>query len=173
MTSQPLPFFQVRENAHIDASQPLAQWYPFPWYQVMREQAPVYYDESLHSWSFFRYEDINRILHDYEAFSSQLQAEAADDDTMLTLDPPRHHQLRALVSQAFTPRMLSQLTPRITQIIDEILDQVTQSTHTDAIAAIGFPFPSAVIAEMLGVPREDRDILQEWTETVMVEQSSA
>lgn len=173
MISQPQPFFQVRENAHIDASQPLAQWYPFPWYRVMREQAPVYYDESLHSWSFFRYEDINPILHDYEAFSSQLQAEAADDDTMLTLDPPRHHQLRGLVSQAFTPRMLSQLTPRITQIIDEILDQVTQSTHTDAVAAIGFPFPSAVIAEMLGVPREDRDILQEWTETVMVEQSSA
>ena len=167
------PFLQVREQAQIAGSMPLSQWYPFPWYQRMRRDAPVYYDESIQGWSFFRYRDINRILHDYDTFSSQLSAETTDDDTMLTLDPPRHHQLRTLVSQTFTPRSLSLLTSRIISIVDELLDQVTQSTHADAIADISFPFPSAVIAEMLGFPQEDRWLLQEWAEQVMVEQGAA
>ena len=103
-----------------------------------------------------------RVLSDYETFSSQFGQGGGEDAgqpfaaSMISTDPPRHRQLRALVTQAFTPRAVEALAPRIAAIVDELLDQVMAQGKMDVIEDFGYPLPVIVIAEMLGVPPEDR-----------------
>jgi cytochrome P450 len=85
----------------------------YGWYRQMREAQPVYHDPDWGAWHVFRYADVARVLSDYATFSSDesryMQAEHRDTSpitsSILRMDPPRHRQLRNLVSQAFTPRM--------------------------------------------------------------------
>src|SRR5260370_29318432 len=66
--------------------------------------------------------------------------------------PPRHRQLRNLVSQAFTPRMVAQLEPRITAITNDLLDHVAATGEMDVVRDLAYPLPVTVIAELLGIP---------------------
>ena len=83
-------------------------------------------------------------------------------NTLVTTDPPDHRTLRNLVNQAFTPRAVTRLSHRVTQITQELLDTVKATGHMDVVSDIAFPLPAKIIAEMLGVPAEDWDIFQRW-----------
>ncbi len=116
-------------------------------------------------WQVFRYEDVSEVLTDYARFSSQPLGVFTGSflkDTLVTKDPPDHRKLRNLVNQAFTPRAVARLSDRITQITQELLDQVRPQGKMDIVSDIAFPLPAKVIAEMLGVPSEDWDIFQRW-----------
>ncbi len=91
---------------------------PYPWYQTMRANSPVAYNESYNSWSIFGYEAVQRVLTDYNDFSSQIMGDGSGlplGNSLINSDPPRHRKLRNIVTQAFTPRTIAQLTPRITR----------------------------------------------------------
>jgi pimeloyl-[acyl-carrier protein] synthase len=79
------------------------------------------------------------------------------------LDPPDHTRLRSLVSQAFTPRMVESLRPRIQSLVDELLDAVVETGEMDVLADLAYPLPTVVICELLGVPPEDRDKFKTWS----------
>ena len=139
----------------------------FAWFEEMRTQHPVFYDEAMPMplWQVFRYEDVATVLTDYSRFSSQALGVFMGSflkDTLITKDPPDHRKLRNLVNQAFTPKAVARLTERITQITQELLDQVKAQGKMDVVSDIAFPLPAKVIAEMLGVPAEDWDIFQRW-----------
>src|SRR5215467_5490456 len=89
------------------------------------------------------------------------------EQAMLMVDPPDHTRLRALVSKAFTPRMIEQLRPRIQQIADELLDAVQARGTMDLIAAFAYPLPITVISEMLGIPATDRQKFRAWTQSMV------
>ena len=83
---------------------------------------------------------------------------------MLFRDPPDHTRLRALVSQAFTPRTVERLRPRIAEIAERLLDDIeAQGREVDLVSAYAFPLPIIVIAELLGVSPEDRDRFKAWS----------
>src|SRR4029079_17086953 len=82
---------------------------------------------------------------------------------MLFRDPPDHTRLRGLVNQAFTPRTIERLRPHIAEIAERLLDQVAPSGKMDLIRDFAFPLPIIVIAELLGVPPEDRDRIKAWS----------
>jgi hypothetical protein len=82
---------------------------------------------------------------------------------MLFLDPPDHTRLRGLVSKAFTPRLVEALRPRIVALADELLDPITEAGQADVIAELAYPLPAVVIAELLGVPPEDREQFIRWS----------
>jgi cytochrome P450 family 109 len=86
---------------------------------------------------------------------------------MISSDPPRHRKLRLLVTQAFTPRAVEALAPRIQEIVDEYLQPVREVGRMDAIRDLGCPLPVIVIAEMLGIPAEDRLRLKSWSDEVV------
>jgi cytochrome P450 len=141
---------------------------PFPWYRLMRAQAPVFFEPDGQLWHAFRYADVQRVLSEHADFSSQF---AGGDDTALSssliaTDPPRHRQLRALVSQAFTPRAVDDLAPRIAAITDALLDQVAGSGRMDVVQDLAYPLPVIVIAELLGVPAEERDQFKTWSDAI-------
>src|SRR5690348_10425787 len=102
---------------------------PFPFYARMRHEEPVAFDPLNQAWNVYRYEDARRVVSDAVNFSSRRNqnpratAELAWP-SLLTTDPPRHKQLRELVSRAFTPRSVANLEPRIVAIAGELLDAV-------------------------------------------------
>jgi cytochrome P450 PksS len=86
---------------------------------------------------------------------------------MLTVDPPDHTRLRGLVSQAFTPRMIEHLRPRIQQIANALVDAVQDQEKMDLIADFAFPLPITVICELLGIPGKDRQQFRVWSQTIV------
>ncbi len=136
----------------------------FSWFEEMREQNPVFKDERTRLWQVFRYEDVLSILTDYSRFSSQAYELTGGflSNSLIAKDPPDHRKLRNLVNQAFTPRAVAHLSDRITQITQELLDEVRHKGAMDIVADIAFPLPAKVIAELLGVPGEDWNIFQRW-----------
>jgi cytochrome P450 len=136
----------------------------FSWFEEMREQNPVFKDERTRIWQVFRYEDVLSILTDYSRFSSQAYELTGGflKNSLIAKDPPDHRKLRNLVNQAFTPRAVAHLSDRISQITQELLDEVRHKGAMDIVSDIAFPLPAKVIAELLGVPAEDWDIFQRW-----------
>ncbi|MDR3573307.1 MAG: cytochrome P450 [Anaerolineaceae bacterium] len=146
---------------------------PFPIYKKLREQQPVFYDSERFSWNIFNYSDVERVLSDYEVFSSEFHRnpQAATNyplaASIISTDPPRHRQLRALATQAFTPRSVDALAPRIQAIVDEYLDKVMPLGRMDVIQDLGYPLPTIVIAELLGIPTEDRQKFKIWSDWIV------
>ena len=142
---------------------------PFSVYARLRAEDPVYFDPRRGNWNVFRFEDVQRVLSDYETFSSQFAGSAASGDepfaaSLISTDPPRHRQLRSLVTQAFTPRAVDALAPRIRQIVDDHLDRAGKNGSMDVIHDLGYPLPTIVIAELLGIPTEDRERFKRWSD---------
>ena len=135
---------------------------PYPWYRYMRETHPVYYHEQLNLWYVYRHADVVGILADVDTFSSAGAQEGTYlDSSFLRMDPPRHGRYRALVSQAFTPRSVALLEPRITAIVNELLDAVARTGQMDIITDLGLPLPGTVIMELFGVPLESREYFRQ------------
>jgi pimeloyl-[acyl-carrier protein] synthase len=156
---------------------PVTRADPYPSYRRLREEDPVH-RSSLGIWVLSRYADIEPILRD-PRFSSDLRnakefplmANVPDVDerlerrskVMLFMDPPDHTRLRGLVNKAFTPRTVDRLRPRAQQIVDEILGRFEGGGGMDLIGDLAYPLPVIVIAEMLGIPAEDRDTFRQWS----------
>ena len=81
------------------------------------------------------------------------------------MDPPQHRKLRTLVSQAFTPKVVAGLEPRIAELTTELLDRVGE--RFDLIDALAYPLPVVVIAELLGIPTSDRALFRTWADVLL------
>ena len=92
---------------------------------------------------------------------------------MLDTDPPDHERLRALVSKAFTPRLIERMRPRVQAIANSLLDAVEDKGEMDLIDDYAFPLPISVIAELLGVPAEDRNRFREWSDAAVSRNATA
>jgi cytochrome P450 len=132
-------------------------------------------------WIFSRYDHCLQILRDRRLSSDfrhsnlwprtvkmQLAAgrteEELDRPTMLNSDPPRHTRLRGLVSKAFTPRAVRALEGRMVEIVDEVLAPRAGASEIEIIDDLAYPLPVIVIAEMLGIPAEDRERFRHWSD---------
>src|SRR5882724_6744645 len=97
------------------------------------------------------------------AYDPKLPSVIADPYPVFT-DPPKHTQLRGLMNTAFTTRAVEQLRSRVEALVTELIDQVCDRGEMDLIRDFAWPLPITVIAEMLGVPREDRAALKIWSD---------
>ncbi len=153
---------------------------PYPVYRELRHLAPVYWSAPADCWVLSRYDDVAAALHDpatYSSASGIFPTPPGVDMTELFLpmlimtDPPRHTQLRRIVSRAFTPRRIAALEPEIQILVDHLLDHaLDQAPHTgpwDFVTGFAGPLPAIVIADMLGVPREDRHRFRAWSTTLI------
>jgi cytochrome P450 len=149
---------------------------PYPLYHRLRSEDPVHWDPFLHAWVVTRYDDVVRVLMDFSALRTatpeQLTKLGLPDlspiaqvmvKQMLFMDPPAHTRLRALCSQAFTPRRVEILRAHIQDIANRLLDSVLARGEMDLIADFAGPLPAIVTAEMLGVPISDYPQLRGWS----------
>ncbi|MBD2775298.1 cytochrome P450 [Iningainema tapete] len=148
----------------------------FPWYAKMRRESPVFYDSTSESWIVFNYQDVKRILSDWQTFSSKVPHPPEQTDFTQSLnftDPPKHRSLRTLVAQVFTQRRVELLAPRIAELAHELIDRVFEQGRMDFIHDFSIPLPVIVIAEILGIPIEEREDFKRWSDGIMVEDKSA
>jgi cytochrome P450 len=156
---------------------------PYSQYRAVREADPVHLS-PLGVWAIFRHTDVERVLRDPRLSVEERHARDSlpdpppeiaalverrrerADRSMLNLDPPDHHRLRRLVQKVFTPKVVERLRPRISEIVDGLLDTAAarESRTLDVITDLAFPLPFVVISEMLGIPESrDRNELREWS----------
>ena len=146
---------------------------PYPFYRRLREQDPVH-QSPLGIWVLTRYDDAVMVLRDprfgreglaeiIEARLGQGSVRPANTRDMLFRDPPDHTRLRALVSRAFTPRVVEAMRPHIQEIVDGLLDGVEGARGMDVIEDLAYPLPVRVICEMLGVPIADQEVFKGWS----------
>jgi cytochrome P450 len=163
---------------------PNQRLYPFEFYSQMRRLNPVVYDERNNIWGLFRYDDVQSILGDYITFSSgpqkldslSLSSSDVNDNTnarpiqrpmLLYADPPYHRTLRDVIASAFTPMIIAKLEPHIENIAHEMLNQVVEKGRMDLIDDLAYPLPVTIIAELLGVPIEDRNLFRGWADRIV------
>jgi cytochrome P450 len=147
-------------------------------YRELRQEAPVYWCESGRFWALSKYENILYTSRHPETFCSSRGVLTRDalrgnsipgpPPSILYMDPPVHNRYRKLVSTAFTPRMVKALEPRIRQIIGETLDALPVGEVVDFVENVAIPIPILVIAEILGVPGQDRAAFKRWSDAAIV-----
>ena len=140
---------------------------PYAVYRRLRDRDPVHRMRLVDAWVLTRYDHADAMLRDHKRFSNEgRRFYDTGLTTILDLDPPDHARLRALVSRAFTPRSVSRWEGRVQAIADRLLDAVSDHDRFDLIAALGYPLPVTVIAEMLGVPADDMDRFEGWSNDI-------
>ncbi len=149
---------------------------PHHWFTFLRANAPVWWQEETDGpgfWAVTTHADCTTVNRDYEHFSSHRKAtyiwDIPEDDLaqqqliMLNMDPPLHTRYRRLVNKGFTPRTIAQLHDRIHAATDDIIDAVIEKGSADFVTEIAAELPLVVIAELLGVPNEDRHRMFDWS----------
>jgi cytochrome P450 len=139
--------------------------HPFPLYDQLRSRSPVLHvPPPFDLWMIFDYEGVKRALCDHDSFSS---AVPAPKEWFNFFDPPRHTKLRALIARAFTPRVVTNLEPRIRVLSREFLDRTIERGAMDLATDYSVPLPMMVIAEMIGIPTADWPRFKRWSDTIL------
>lgn len=177
MTQQETP---VPLGMKLSPMNPAYQENPFVLLDEVREAGRIHHDESLGRYIVAQFDDVYAILNDRDMFvdprkaaegtfnrifSRAMAIEERDvQPSMLFLDPPDHTRLRSLVTKAFTPRAIERMRDRIGEIANELLDKVEGQSSFDVMTAFCQPYPTIVIAEMLGVDPKDQGDFKRWTD---------
>ena len=153
---------------------------PHEWFTYLRHNAPVYKHPEPAGpgfWVVTRYDDVVQVGRDSQTFSSeqerggvvQLRDDMMDDFNrggrmMLTMDPPDHTRYRSLVNKGFVPRMINALAPHIREITSAIIERaIDKGDQCDFVVDVAAELTLQVIAELLGVPLEDRHKVFQWS----------
>lgn len=142
---------------------------PYPDYADWRQHSPIWWADDAQGWVVSRYDDVRTILKDAALFSSKSMGEM-DEQAMalplLTDDPPRHTQLRAIVNKAFTSRALKEMELQVEELVEELLDSLDTSGPIDIAAEFTIPLPVLIIARLMGVPAERKDDFKRWSDAL-------
>ncbi len=151
--------------------------HPFPFYYEMQKERPVYFDPEYtlnwgHKgvWQVFQYQDVKRILSDYETFSSEGAPKVEGSPLSIGItqtDPPRHTFLRKIISKAFLPSVVKKLEPWIRQQSEELLDQALAAGEMEFMEEFAIPIPVRVITRLMGIPNQDYMQVYEWANLII------
>jgi cytochrome P450 len=154
---------------------------PYPFYRRLREAHPVFRVDELDAWIVTSYDAVNGALRNPQLSSDRfprlrqrLASKGLDSlaedrvRSMIHMDPPDHTRLRGLVNKAFTPKTVEAMAGHIQEIVNGLLNSVKSHGRMDIIEDFAYPLPVTVIAEMLGVPAEDRARFKHWSDEVSV-----
>ena len=160
----------------VDPAAYAAHGAPHAAWQRLRCEAPVAWCEPpgmLPFWAVTRYDDVVRISREPERFQNAPRLAVFPEEQfetgnlpvrhLLNMDPPEHREYRHLLSSRFTPRALEPKRPAVERLVDGILDAVAARDEIDFVTDVAAVMPIAVIAEMLGLPEEDREAFFRWT----------
>jgi len=160
VNTEPLAWDPLDERYKVD---------PHPIWKRLRDEAPLYYNEQHDFYAVSRFADVDAFSRDPKTFCSShgtvmemITAEATEMEIMIFMDPPEHTRYRRLVSKAFTPRRMMLLEEDIRRLCASLLDALEGKSSFDYVQDFGARVPAYVIAALLGVPEEDRDMVRGW-----------
>ena len=176
----PPPAAQVESSIHINPMHPDFLADPYPFYALLRDLAPVYYDSALDGWVLTRHADVTDVLRrptvirpSTATLMARLPADvlaelnpfiARLDSSLPFSNRPAHTRLRKLMNRSFTPRAMEHRRAVVEQTCRELLDAFTGG---DFMTEVAYPFPSRVVMDLVGVPRADQAQLTRWGRDVM------
>ncbi len=142
---------------------------PYPVFRRLRDEAPLYYNETHDFYAVSRYEDVDRCLLDPKTYISGrggiielIRANIEMPSGVLIFeDPPAHTVHRALLSRVFTPRRVAELEPKIREFCAASLDPLVGAGEIDLIADLGAQMPMRVIGMLLGIPEQDQEAVRD------------
>lgn len=152
---------------------------PYPYYQRLRDEAPLYRNEELGFWALSRHADVLKGFRNSTTLSNKFGVSldpasrgphASKTMSFLAMDDPDHLRLRTLVSKGFTPRRIRELEPRVTEIAVQHLDAMLENAGdatVDYVDEFAGKLPMDVISELMGVPGADRVQVRAWADAVM------
>ena len=159
---------------------------PFPYFQAIRHEAPVYFMAELGAWYVSRYEDLRYVKKHPELFSNNIyefgarQGESRDIaeayrsehgwarvSTLQRTDPPVHSKYRKLINHAFTVKRIRAMTPYVETVVNDLIDAFIDRGECDFVRDFAIPLPCTVIADQLGVPREKIWQLKAWSDAML------
>ena len=158
---------------------------PYPFYARLRDDHPVFpltLPDKRTIWLITRYEDVANVLKDIRFVKNPANVADRFNVTrqpwmpgfarplihhMLNQDKQAHARLRGLVNKAFSPSRILQMAPQIHEVAEMLLKRIRGRKRIDLIADFALPFPTIIIAEMLGVPACDRERFIRWTNVIM------
>ena len=136
-------------------------------YRTLRDVHPAYHNEERGFWAISRFADVWAATLDLDALTTEGMEEAKALKPMLNfLDPPRHDQLRALVSRAFTFRRVQEMEPKIRRIARELIEEFASRGECELLEDYAIPLPGRIIAEMIGVPPDRREEFLGYTRAI-------
>jgi cytochrome P450 len=142
---------------------------PYPHYEKWRSEMPIWWADDVQAWVLSRYEDVRAVLKNPAGFSSAAMGEGEQRAIALPLlsdDPPRHTQLRAIVNKAFTSRTLQQMETEIATLVDDLLDDIAGDPTVDISEAFTIPLPIYIIARLMGIPEDRKDDFKRWSDAL-------
>jgi len=155
---------------------------PYPTYARLRTDAPVAYLPENDMWVVSRHADVSRVLRETAVFSSKAgmspdlgragggvdyRIGAPNVRVLIATDPPEHQVFRAAVAGAFTPRAIGALTDRVTEIArTQVRRLLAHNGDADFFSHVAEPVPVLVLAELLGVPRDQLGRFRDWSNTI-------
>ncbi len=164
-------FEEAGRNPHFIAD-------PYPTYRELRERDPIHRCAD-GSWLLTRYADLDRIYRDRRAFSSDKRIAFAPTlgvgsplyehhtTSLVFNDPPYHTRIRRAIVAALTPRLVRDMAPQVTALVDRLLESIAEKGEFDAIGDFAAAIPVEVIGNLLSVPREEREPLREWSLAIL------
>lgn len=177
-----------RSPADFNLFDPAVMECPFPFYEALRGEAPVYEVPGFGMYLISRFDDVTDALRSPEIFSSDLARARPGSvvglfspppteeiqqvlregypatKTLLTNDPPSHTRYRALVSKAFSPRRVAQMEPGIHALAHELIDAFVEDGRVELVRQYAVRLPLTIIADALGVPRTDMEAFKRWSD---------
>lgn len=158
----------------------------WPMYRALRDHDPVHHvvpaNPQHDYWVLSRHADIFAAARDHETFSSahgltvnynELELIGLQDNPpMVMQDPPVHTEFRKLVSRGFTPRQVAAVEPKVREFVVERIERLRARGGGDIVTELFKPLPSMVVAHYLGVPEQDRDQFDGWTEAIVAANAS-
>lgn len=169
----------------LDPADPDFLQNPYPTYQRILDESPIFVDEQAGMWFFARHHDVDTILRDRRFGRSILHILGREEldlppenlayepftrlgrHSMFDKEPPEHTRLRSLVHKAFTPRRIRDMESHIQRITDDLLDAVVGHKQMDILEDFAVPLPVTVIAQLLGIPESDRGKLRPWSNAIV------
>jgi cytochrome P450 len=157
---------------------------PYPTYQLLREQAPVFQDPNTGIFVITRYQDQRKIALDYENFSNFrrsndhanltgnariayerfLEKGWVPGESLAARDDPNHKQMRSIFDQAFRPKRINALDPQVEQLAYELMDGIINDGHCDFVAQYAVPLPLIIICRQMGANMDDVWQIKKWTD---------
>ena len=160
---------------------------PYQTYNSMRAHKPILFSQTTRLHWVTKMEFAQEMLRDkrfsvddrkypiaekrrkeFKKAGREIMLEQFENPSMLKLDPPDHSRIRKLVQYGFTNRYITSLEPEIKKVVDDCLEKVHDQDSFDLIDDLAKPLPAIVIAKMMGLPNEDLDQFQAWSEDLLL-----
>jgi cytochrome P450 family 142 subfamily A polypeptide 1 len=135
----------------------------------LRENDPVHWSEKDQLWLVAKFDDVTAVSKDQDLFTSAQGVRPGNPAKLGLIDEaePRHSQLRHLINKGFTPRMVKRLEAAFFDIVTESLDAVAARGECDFVMDVAVPLPLLLIAEMIGIRKQDRERFHRWSDAMI------